>query len=154
MLLDTCNAITARLDRLCRRRLLSRFTLHLLSSSPPPSSVRRSPTVTSARRRRLPHRSLLSRSTNLAAVSPVLQVSSSPSTPSPRSQRRPPPPCSALAALATKAGEVDAVDKAVRKLTSVLDNEGDLDEAALQVAAQEVEKRMEELTAPLDRLSD
>ncbi|KAF0894524.1 hypothetical protein E2562_039521 [Oryza meyeriana var. granulata] len=59
-----------------------------------------------------------------------------------------------LAALATKAGEVDAVDEAVRKLTSVLDSEGDLDEAALRAAAQEVEKRTEELTAPLDRLSD
>ena len=33
-LLDACNAITARLERLRRRRLLARFALHLLSSSP------------------------------------------------------------------------------------------------------------------------
>ncbi|WVZ87671.1 hypothetical protein U9M48_034275 [Paspalum notatum var. saurae] len=34
-LLDACNAIAARLDRLRRRRLLARFALHLLPSSPP-----------------------------------------------------------------------------------------------------------------------
>ncbi|XP_047070834.1 UPF0496 protein 4-like [Lolium rigidum] len=33
-LLDACNAIAARVDRLRRRRLLSRLALHLLSSSP------------------------------------------------------------------------------------------------------------------------
>lgn len=60
-----------------------------------------------------------------------------------------------LAALATKPSEVDAVDEAVGKLKSVLDNgDGDLDEAALRAAVQEVERRTEELTAPLDRLSD
>ena len=33
-LLDACNAITARLERLRRRRLLARFALYLLSSLP------------------------------------------------------------------------------------------------------------------------
>ncbi|KAM3298796.1 hypothetical protein ACQJBY_040331 [Aegilops geniculata] len=42
MLLDACNAIAARVDRLRRRRLLSRLALHLVSSSPPsPSSLSR-----------------------------------------------------------------------------------------------------------------
>ena len=41
-LLDACNAIAARVDRLRRRRLLSRLALHLVSSSPPsPSSLSR-----------------------------------------------------------------------------------------------------------------
>ena len=39
-LLDACNAIAARVDRLRRRRLLSRLALHLLSS-PSPTSVER-----------------------------------------------------------------------------------------------------------------
>ncbi|KAF7004820.1 hypothetical protein CFC21_019990 [Triticum aestivum] len=41
-LLDACNAIAARVDRLRRRRLLSRLALHLVSSTPPsPSSLSR-----------------------------------------------------------------------------------------------------------------
>lgn len=41
-LLDACNAIAARVDRLRRRRLLSRLAFHLVSSSPPsPSSLSR-----------------------------------------------------------------------------------------------------------------
>ncbi|KAF0895750.1 hypothetical protein E2562_014359 [Oryza meyeriana var. granulata] len=121
-LLDACNAITVRLDRLRRHRLLSRFALHFLSSSPPPSSVR--------------HIVFPLVSGNFPWTEAFNAVSIQ------------------LAALATKAGEVDAVNKAVRKLTSVLDSEGDLDEAALRAAAQEVEKRTEELTTPLDWLSD
>ncbi|CAL5071957.1 unnamed protein product [Urochloa decumbens] len=52
------------------------------------------------------------------------------------------------------ASEVDAIDEAVQRLASVLDGKGGADEAALGAAAQEVERRTEELTARLDRLSD
>jgi hypothetical protein len=59
---------------------------------------------------------------------------------------------------AAMTSEVDAVDEAVRKLTSALDHtetEGTgNDDAAVLAAAQEVEKRTEELAALLDRLSD
>ncbi|KAM0839719.1 hypothetical protein ACQ4PT_060122 [Festuca glaucescens] len=40
-LLDACNAIAARVDRMRRRRLLSRLALHLLSSCNSPSSTQR-----------------------------------------------------------------------------------------------------------------
>ena len=52
------------------------------------------------------------------------------------------------------ASEVDAIDEAVQRLASVLDGKGGADEAAVRAAAQEVERRTEELTARLDRLSD
>ncbi|OEL21112.1 hypothetical protein BAE44_0017868 [Dichanthelium oligosanthes] len=53
----------------------------------------------------------------------------------------------------SSAREVDAVDEAVEKLASVLDGKGGADEAAARAAAQEVERRTEELMAQLDRLS-
>jgi hypothetical protein len=56
-----------------------------------------------------------------------------------------------LAALG--AGEVGAVDEAVRRLASVLDSGTD-DEGAVRAAAQEVGRRTEELAPRLDRLSD
>jgi ABC-type transporter Mla subunit MlaD len=55
---------------------------------------------------------------------------------------------------AAKSNEVDAVDEAVAKLASVLDSGTGNDEEAVRSAAQEVEKRTEELAARLDRLSD
>ncbi|OEL13324.1 hypothetical protein BAE44_0025659, partial [Dichanthelium oligosanthes] len=59
-----------------------------------------------------------------------------------------------LSALAVSSDtEVDAVDEAVKKLASVLDGKGGADEAVARAAAQEVERRTEELTARLDRLS-
>ncbi|XP_015691613.2 protein BPS1, chloroplastic-like [Oryza brachyantha] len=186
-LLDACNAITARLDRLRRRRLLTRFALHLLSSSssPPPSSIRRARAALADRDERAPaspppplpslpfdqpRARISSAASVLFAVDAVSSLAAAaaaavlcgdalqivfplvsgdfPWTEAFNAVS------SQLAALATKAGEVEAVDEAVRKLTSVLDSEGDLDEAAVRAAAQEVEKRTEELTAPLDRLSD
>uniref|UniRef100_A0A0E0IWD2 Uncharacterized protein n=1 Tax=Oryza nivara TaxID=4536 RepID=A0A0E0IWD2_ORYNI len=66
------------------------------------------------------------------------RASSSPSTSSPRSQRWSRPPSASPHAPTA----LDAIDEAVGKLKSVLDNgEGDLDEAAL---------RAEELMAPLE----
>jgi hypothetical protein len=55
---------------------------------------------------------------------------------------------------AAKTNEVDAVDEAVAKLASVLDSGTGNEEEAMRSAAQEVEKRTEDLAARLDRLSD
>ncbi|KAG8043905.1 hypothetical protein GUJ93_ZPchr0458g22680 [Zizania palustris] len=186
-LLDACNAITARLDRLRRRRLLSRFALHLLSSSPQHSSIRRARAALADRDERAPSspppplpslpfdqpRDRLSAAASvLLAVDAVssLAAAAAAAVFSGASLHTVFPLVSAsgdfpwaeafnavstqLATLATKTGEVDAVDEAVRKLTSVIDTEGELDEAALRAVAQEVEKRTEDLAASLDRLSD
>nr|CBG76255.1 OO_Ba0005L10-OO_Ba0081K17.6 [Oryza officinalis] len=187
-LLDACNAITARLDRLRRRRLLSRFALHLLSSSSPlPSSVRRARAALADRDERapaspppplpsLPFDQPRDRVSGAASVLLAVDAVSSLAAAAAAAvlcgdtlHQIAFPMVSGefpwteafnavsiqLAVLAAKPSEVDAVDEAVRKLKSVLDNsEGDLDEAALQAAAQEVEMRTEELTGPLDRLSD
>uniref|UniRef100_A0A0E0KWP3 Uncharacterized protein n=1 Tax=Oryza punctata TaxID=4537 RepID=A0A0E0KWP3_ORYPU len=187
-LLDACNAITARLDRLRRRRLLSRFALHLLSSSSPlPSSVRRARAALADRDERAPAspppplpslpfdqpRDHVSGAASVLlavdAVSSLAAAAASAVLCGDTLHQIAFPLVSGefpwteafnavsiqLAALATKPSEVDAVDEAVRKLKSVLDNsEGDLDEAALRAAEKEVEKQTEELTAPLDRLSD
>ncbi|KAF0907066.1 hypothetical protein E2562_014669 [Oryza meyeriana var. granulata] len=111
VLLDACNAITARLDRLRRRHLLSWFTLHLFSSGRLSGAASVLLTVDAVS-------SLAAAATAAVLYGEALQIV-----------------FPLLAALATKAGEVDAVDEAVRKLTSVLDSESDLDEAALRVAA-------------------
>ncbi|KAL5215495.1 hypothetical protein ABZP36_006896 [Zizania latifolia] len=184
-LLDACNAITARLDRLRRRRLLSRFALHLLSSSPQHSSIRRARAALADRDERAPSspppplpslpfdqpRDRLSAAASvLLAVDAVssLAAAAAAAVFSGASLQIVFPLVSGdfpwaeafnavstqLAALATKTTEVNAVDEAVRKLTSVLDTEGELDEAALRAVAQEVEKRTEDLAASLDRLSD
>jgi len=55
--------------------------------------------------------------------------------------------------VALGAGEVGSVDEAVRRPASALDAGTD-DEAAVRAAAQEVERRTEELAPRLDRLSD
>uniref|UniRef100_A0A0D9ZSC3 Uncharacterized protein n=1 Tax=Oryza glumipatula TaxID=40148 RepID=A0A0D9ZSC3_9ORYZ len=188
-LLDACNGITARLDRLRRRRLLSRFALHLLSSSSPPlpSSVRRARAALADRDERAPaspppplpslpfdqpRDRVSGAATVLLAVDAVSSLAAAAASavlcgdalhqiafPLVSGEFPWTEAFNAvsiqLAALATKPSEVDAVDEAVGKLKSVLDNgDGDLDEAALRAAAQEVERRTEELTAPLDRLSD
>ncbi|KAG8066684.1 hypothetical protein GUJ93_ZPchr0004g38385 [Zizania palustris] len=184
-LLDACNAITARLDRLRRRRLLSRFALHLLSSSPQHSSIRRARAALADRDERAPASALpplpplpfdqprdsLSASASvLLAVDAVssLAAASAAAVLCGVSLQIAFPLISSdfpwaeafnavstqLASLATKTSDLDALDLAVRKLTSVLDTEGELDASALRAATQEVEKRTEELTAPLDRLSD
>uniref|UniRef100_A0A0D9WB17 Uncharacterized protein n=1 Tax=Leersia perrieri TaxID=77586 RepID=A0A0D9WB17_9ORYZ len=187
-LLDACNAITARLDRIRRRRLLSRFALHLLSSSscsPPNSSVIRRARAALADRAApgssppppplpsLPFDQqprVSGAGGVLLAVDAVSSLAAAAATAVlcggegveivfPLVSGDFPwieafnAVSSQLAALATKPGEVDAADEAVRKLTSLLDGEV-VDEAAVRAAAQEVEKRTEELTAPLDRLSD
>ncbi|EAZ32386.1 hypothetical protein OsJ_16596 [Oryza sativa Japonica Group] len=188
-LLDACNGITARLDRLRRRRLLSRFALHLLSSSSPPlpSSVRRARAALADRDERAPaspppplpslpfdqpRDRVSGAATVLLAVDAVSSLAAAAASavlcgdalhqiafPLVSGEFPWTEAFNAvsiqLAALATKPSEVDAVDEAVGKLKSVLDNgDGDLDEAALRAAVQEVERRTEELTAPLDRLSD
>ncbi|KAL6651816.1 hypothetical protein ACP70R_010741 [Stipagrostis hirtigluma subsp. patula] len=182
-LLDACNAITARLDRLRRRRLLARFALHLLSS---PSSIGRARAALADRDDRaagsplppLPSLPFVQPRGRISAAARVLVAVNAISSLA----------AAAAAAVlgggalgatfpvvsgdfpwaeafnavssqlstitAASAGEVDAIDEAVQKLSSVLDGEGSVDEAALRAAAQEVEKRTEELTARLDRLSD
>lgn len=189
-LLDACNAIAARVDRLRRRRLLSRLALHLLSSSPssaqraraaladhggassPPVPLPPVPFVNPPRgagRHLTPTARVLlavNALSSLAAAAAATILDSDSSNPNPASLT---PlvlytdlpwaePFNALstqlaALAAAKTSEVDAVDEAVRKLTSALDSTT-ADEAAVLAAAQEVEKRTEELAALLDRLSD
>ncbi|KAL5214457.1 hypothetical protein ABZP36_003609 [Zizania latifolia] len=184
-LLDACNAITARLDRLRRRRLLSRFALHLLSSSPQHSSIRRARAALADCDERAPaspppplpslpfdqpRDSLSTAASVLLAVDAVSSLAAAAAAAVlcgvslqivfPLVSGEFPwaeafnAVSTQLASLATKTRELDALDLAVRKLTSVLDTEGELDASALRAAAQEVARRTEELTAPLDRLSD
>lgn len=190
-LLDACNAIAARVDRLRRRRLLSRLALHLLSSSPssaqraraaladhggassPPVPLPPVPFVNPPRgagRHLTPTARVLLAVNALsslaaAAAATILGGGSDSSNPNPASliplvlytDLPWAEPFNALsthlaALAAANTSEVDAVDEAVRKLTSALDHAAD--EAAVLAAAQEVEKRTEELAALLDRLSD
>ncbi|KAL6844375.1 hypothetical protein ACP4OV_026048 [Aristida adscensionis] len=183
-LLDACNAITARLDRLRRRRLLARFALHLLSSSPPPLARARGALADRDDRAAAsplpplpslpfdqPRGRLSAAARVLVAVNAVssLAAAAAAAVLAGGALRATFPlvfgdlpwaqpfndVSGQLSAVATSAGEVDAVDDAVDKLSSVLDaGEGATDEAALRAAAQEVEKRTEELTARLDSLSD
>ncbi|XP_047070624.1 uncharacterized protein LOC124678816 [Lolium rigidum] len=188
-LLDACNAIAARVDRLRRRRLLSRLALHLLSSSP--SSAQRAraaladhggapsppvplPSVPFANPPRGAGRQLTPTARVLLAVNAVSSLAAAAAATILASDSSNPNPASLtplvlssdlpwaepfnalstqLALLAAaKTSEVDAVDEAVRKLASALDTTAD--EASVLAAAQEVEKRTEELAALLDRLSD
>lgn len=190
-LLDACNAIAARVDRLRRRRLLSRLALHLLSSSPssaqraraaladhggassPPVPLPPVPFVNPPRgagRHLTPTARVLLAVNALsslaaAAAATILGGGSDSSNPNPASLiplvlytdlpwAEPFNALSTQLALlaAANTSEVDAVDEAVRKLASALDHTAD--EAAVLAAAQEVEKRTEELAALLDRLSD
>lgn len=187
-LLDACNAIAARLDRLRRRRLLSRFALHLLSSSsasPSPSTIHRARAALADRDDRAaaspppplpslpfeqPRGRLSAAARVLLAVDAVssLAAAAAAAVLGDGALEAAFPLVSGdfpwaeafnaissqLANLANNTGEVDAVDEAVGRLASVLDREGRIDEAALRAATQEVEKRTEELTARLDRLSD
>uniref|UniRef100_A0ACD5YAC7 Uncharacterized protein n=1 Tax=Avena sativa TaxID=4498 RepID=A0ACD5YAC7_AVESA len=202
-LLDACNAIAARVDRLRRRRLLSRLALHLLSS-PSPTSVQRAraaladhdagassspplplppvqfvdPPRGKGRQLTAAARVLLavnavsslaataaatilgggdSGKLNSAASFPLVVTGDLPWTESFNALS------SQLAVLAVdKTSEVAAVDEAVSKLSAALDSdstEGEVaadkdNEAAVRAAAQEVEKRTEELAALLDHLSD
>ncbi|KAK3141172.1 hypothetical protein QOZ80_4BG0330400 [Eleusine coracana subsp. coracana] len=178
-LLDACNAITARLERLRRRRLLARFALHLLSSS----SVGRAraaladrdgaaspaPPLPSLPFDQPPRGRLSGAARVLVAVNAVSSLAAAAAAAILGGGGSFPlvvvsgdfpwadafnAVSSQLSALATNTGEVDAIDEAVQKLASVLDGERGVDEAALHAAAQEVEKRTEELTARLDRLAD
>ncbi|KAK3143386.1 hypothetical protein QOZ80_4AG0299730 [Eleusine coracana subsp. coracana] len=177
-LLDACNAITARLERLRRRRLLARFALHLLSSSSvgraraaladrdgaasPPPPLPSLPFDQPPRGRlsgaarvlvavnavsslaAAAAAAILGGGVSAAAAFPLVVVSGDfPWADAFNAVS------SQLSALATNAREVDAIDEAVQKLASVLDGERGVHEAA-----QEVEKRTEELTARLDRLAD
>ncbi|CAN6250634.1 unnamed protein product [Urochloa humidicola] len=182
-LLDACNAITARLERLRLRRLLARFALHLLASSPggrgraraaladrdddrssasPPPPLPSLP-FDQPRGGRLSGAARVLVAVNavssLAAAAAAAVLGGDPlATAFPRVSGSDFPwaepfnaVSSQLAALAvSSASEVDAIDEAVQKLASALDDgKGGADEAA-----QEVERRTEELTARLDRLSD
>ncbi|XP_034585568.1 uncharacterized protein [Setaria viridis] len=182
-LLDACNAITARLERLRRRRLLARFALHLVASS----STGRARVALADRDDRSsaspppplpslpfdqPRGRLSAAARVLVAVNAVSSLASAAAaavlggdalaTVFPRVSGGDFPwaePFNAvsiqLSALAvSNASEVDAIDEAVQRLASVLDGKGGGDEAALRAAAREVEERTEELTARLDRLSD
>ncbi|KAM0910609.1 hypothetical protein ACQ4PT_014027 [Festuca glaucescens] len=197
-LLDACNAIAARVDRLRRRRLLSRLALHLLSSLPAsPSSAQRARAALADRDAGaslcspLPLPSLpfvdpprgagrqltaaarvilaLNAVSSLAAAAAATIIGggsklSSASFPLVVSGDLPWAESfnalsSQLSVLAAaKTSEVDAVDEAVSKLAALLESstEGGApdDEASVLAAAQEVEKRTEELAALLDRLSD
>ncbi|KAF8769242.1 hypothetical protein HU200_006749 [Digitaria exilis] len=186
-LLDACNAITARLERLRRRRLLARFALHLLASpaaadegrgraraalaerggsaaaSPPPPPLPSLPFDQPRGRLSAAARVLVAVNavSSLAAASAAAVLGGgAPATAFPRVSGVAEFPwaepfnavsnqLSALAASNTS--EVDAIDAAVQRLASALDGS---DEAGLRAAAQDVEKRTEELTARLDRLSD
>ncbi|XP_062185483.1 protein BPS1, chloroplastic-like [Phragmites australis] len=182
-LLDACNAITARLDRVRRRRLLACFALHLLSS---PSSIGRARAALADRNDRAaaspppplpslpfdhPRGRLSAAARVLVAVNAVSSLAAAAAAavlgggalvatfPLVSSGDFPWAEAfnavsSQLSNLATKSSEVDTIDEAVQKLSSVLEGEGGIDEAALRAAAHEVEKRTEELTARLDRLSD
>jgi len=180
-LLDACNAITARLERLRLRRLLARFALHLLSSSPADGRERaladRDDRSSSSPPPPLPSlpfdqpRGRLSAAARvLVAVSAVSSLAAAAAAAVlggafldaaafPRvsggdfSWEEPFNAVSGQLA-ASSASEVDAIDEAVQRLASVLDGKGGADEAAVRAAAQEVERRTEELTARLDRLSD
>ncbi|RLM65914.1 uncharacterized protein C2845_PM16G23750 [Panicum miliaceum] len=181
-LLDACNAITARLERLRRRRLLARFALHLLSSSPagraaladrdgrssssPPPPLPSLPFDQPRGRLSAAARVLVAvsavSSLAAAAAGAVLGEAFLDAAAFPRVSGGDFPwvePFNAvsgqLSALAAPgASEVDAIDEAVQRLALVLDGKGGVDEAAVRAAAQEVERRTEELTARLDRLSD
>ncbi|OEL19379.1 hypothetical protein BAE44_0019602 [Dichanthelium oligosanthes] len=187
-LLDACNAITARLERLRRRRLLARFALHLLASQPSTGRARAGAALADRDDRSssaspppplpsLPFdqpRGRLSAAARVlvavnavsslagAAAAAVLREGFLDAIAFPRVSGGDFPwaePFNAvsshLSALAvSSASEVDAVDEAVEKLASVLDGKGGADEAAVRAAAQEVERRTEELTARLDRLSE
>uniref|UniRef100_A0ACD5UZJ4 Uncharacterized protein n=1 Tax=Avena sativa TaxID=4498 RepID=A0ACD5UZJ4_AVESA len=198
-LLDACNAIAARVDRLRRRRLLSCFALHLLSS-PSRTSVQRSRAtladhdagassspplplhsvnfveppygagrqLTAAARVLLAVNAVSSLAATAAATILGGKVNSAVSFPLVVTGDLPwLEPFNALSRQlavlpAAKTSEVGAVDEAVSKLAAALDSsgtEGELaadkdNEAAVRAAAQEVERRTEELAALLDRLSD
>ncbi|CAN6219462.1 unnamed protein product [Urochloa humidicola] len=184
-LLDACNAITARLERLRRRRLLARFALHLVASpagrgraraalvdrddrtssaSPPPPL----PSLPFDQ----PHGRLSAAARVLVAVNAVSSLAAAAAaavlggdalgTAFPRVSGNDFPWAEPFNAVSSQlstlaicnASEVDAIDEAVQRLASLLDGKGGADEAALGAAAQEVERRTEELTARLDRLSD
>ncbi|PVH36002.1 hypothetical protein PAHAL_7G334800 [Panicum hallii] len=185
-LLDACNAITARLERLRRRRLLARFALHLLSSSPagrgraraaladrdgrssssPPPPLPSLPFDQPRGRLSAAARVLVAvsavSSLAAAAAGAILGEAFLDAAAFPRVSGGDFPwaePFNAvsgqLSALAAPgASEVDAIDEAVQRLASALDGKGGVDEAAVRAAAQEVERRTEEMTARLDRLSD
>ncbi|CAL5083859.1 unnamed protein product [Urochloa decumbens] len=184
-LLDACNAITARLERLRRRRLLARFALHLVvspagrgraraaladrddrtsSPSPPPPL----PSLPFDQ----PRGRLYAAARVLVAVNAVSSLAAAAAaavlggdalgTAFPRVSGSDFPWAEPFNAVSSQlstlaicnASEVDAIDEAIQRLASVLDGKGGADEAALGAAAQEVERRTEELTARLDRLSD
>ncbi|KAF8660401.1 hypothetical protein HU200_057983 [Digitaria exilis] len=187
-LLDACNAITARIERLRRRRLLARFALHLLASpaaadegrgraraaladrggsaaaSPPPPPLPSLPFDQPRGRLSAAARVLVAvnavSSFAAASAAAVLGGGGAPATAFPRisgvAEFPWAEPFNAVSTqlsvlAASNASEVDAIDAAVQRLASALDGS---DEAALRAAAQDVEKRTEELTPRLDRLSD
>ncbi|EES13084.1 UPF0496 protein 4 [Sorghum bicolor] len=185
-LLDACNAIAVRLDRLRRRRLLARLALHLLSStSSSPSGRARAraaladrgdhPAASPSPLAPLPSlpfeqpRGRLSAAARvLAAVDAVSSLAAAAAAAilvgGPASFPRvsgggdlpwaePFNAVSGQLAALEGAGEVGAVDEAVRSLASALDAGTD-NEAAVRPAAQELERRTEELAPRLDRLSD
>jgi hypothetical protein len=174
-LLDACNAITARLERLRRRRLLARLAVRLLPSSAARARAaladRASVAASSPPVPPLPfdqpRRGRLSGAARvLAAVGAVSSLAAATAAAVLGGGSRPGAfprvsgdfpwadafnaVSSQLSALSAGANEVDAVDEAVQNLASTLDG----GRAAADEAAREVEKRTEELTARLDRLAD
>ncbi|XP_066346333.1 uncharacterized protein [Miscanthus floridulus] len=182
-LLDACNAIAARLDRLRRRRLLARLALHLLlssSSSPSGSGRVRARAVLSDRGDHpaaspsplaplpslpfeQPRGRLSAAARVLAAVDAVSSLAAAAAaailvggpTAFPRvSGGGNLPWAEPFNAVSGQLAALEgAVDEAVRRLASALDAGTD-DEAAVRAAAQEVERRTEEIAPRLDRLSD
>ncbi|CAN6236639.1 unnamed protein product [Urochloa humidicola] len=178
-LLDACNAITARLERLRRRRLLARFALHLVAS---PAGRGRARAALADRDDRCsaspppplpslpfdqPRGRLSAAARVLVAVNAVSSLAAAAAAAVlggdalaaafPRVSGGDFPWAEPFNAVSSQlstlaicnASEVDAVDEAVQRLAAALDGKGGADEAA-----QEVERRTEELTARLDRLSD
>jgi hypothetical protein len=178
-LLDACNAIAARLDGLRRRRLLASLALHLLLSSTSPSGRTRARAALADRDPpappplpwlpfEQPRGQLTAAARVLAAVDAVSSLAAAaaatvlaggPATfPWVSGSGGDLPwaePFNALSGqlAALGAGEVRAVDEAVRRLASALDSGTD-NEGAVRAAAQEVGRRTEELAPRLDRLSD
>nr|ACG28236.1 hypothetical protein [Zea mays] len=181
-LLDACNAISAGLDRLRRRLLLARLALHLVLS-PSPSGGRARARAALADRGDHPAPSplpslpfeqprgrLSAAARVLAAVDAISSLAAAAAAAVlvggpvtfPRVSGGDLPwaePFNAVSGqlAALGAGEVASLDEAVRRLASALDasGEGAADgETAVRAAAQEAERRAEEVAPLLDHLSD
>ncbi|AQK47207.1 uncharacterized protein LOC100275789 [Zea mays] len=183
-LLDACNAISAGLDRLRRRLLLARLALHLVLSPSPSGGRARAraaladrgdhpaPSPLPSLPFEQPRGRLSAAARVLAAVDAISSLAAAaaaavlvggpvtfPRVSGGVGDLPWAEPFNAvsgqLAALGD--GEVASLDEAVRRLASALDASGEGaadDEAAVRAAAQEAERRAEEVAPLLDHLSD